>query len=87
MVGARAREIYDRQAKERQRVGQERGRAAQKGIPVTLPETKSADSRDLAGKAVGVSGSLIDFATKVIEQGEPEIAVRDGRRSGTGDLR
>ncbi|HZZ79835.1 MAG TPA: hypothetical protein VFE62_15055 [Gemmataceae bacterium] len=60
MVGARAREIYDRQAKERQREGQERGRQKQKGIPVNLPETKPADARDQAGKAVGVSGKSID---------------------------
>jgi hypothetical protein len=34
MVAGRAREIYDKQAKERQREGQERGRKSQKGFPV-----------------------------------------------------
>jgi transposase len=66
MVAARAREIYDRQAKERQREGQERGRKSQKGFPENLPETdpRKGDARDQAGKAVGVSGRTVDHATK-----------------------
>ena len=67
MVGARAREIYDRQAKERQKAsGGDKKSDKAKSVPVTLPEPmRHEDSRDAAGKAVGVSGKLIDHATKV----------------------
>jgi hypothetical protein len=60
MVGARARNIYDRQAKERQK------RKPSVSVPVNLPEQKG-DARDQAAKAVGVSGKSIDFATKILE--------------------
>ena len=89
-VGARARKMYDEAAKARQQAGQKRGgEIAGRGrhkeadsIPVHLPECKG-DARDLAGKAVGVSGSLIDRATKVLEKAEPELveAVDEGRMS------
>ena len=49
MVGARAREIYARQAKERQK------RKPAKSVLENLPEQKSS-ARDVVGKAVGVSG-------------------------------
>lgn len=62
MVGARAREIYDRQAKERQK------RKPSNSVPVNLPEQKG-DARDHAAKAVGVSGKSVDFATKVLKDG------------------
>jgi len=76
MVGARAREIYDKQAKERQKLS---GGQGIKG-PVNLPDLKG-DSRDLAGKAVGVSGKSIDHATRVLNKGVPELAkaVDEGR--------
>lgn len=78
MIGAKARECYEEQAKERQKLSSGRG---QKG-PVTVPDLKG-DTRDHVGKTVGVGGSLIDRATKVIEQGEPELAkaVEEGRLS------
>ena len=60
MVGARAREIYDRAAKERQKEAGEKFHAGSKKVPVTLPEPSGGDSRDLAGKAVSVSGTYID---------------------------
>ena len=80
MVGARAREIYDRQAKERMRSAGERGgkssgasrRGETKG-PVNLPDPSPGDARDQAGKAVGVSGKSIDHATKVLKQGTPKL--------------
>jgi hypothetical protein len=65
MVGARARAIYDRQAKERQKAGQEKGRQKQRGLVENLPPTESArategaKARDLAGKAVGVAGLIV----------------------------
>lgn len=77
MVAARAREIYDQQAKERQQVrkGNQPG-----ATPENLPDLKQ-DARDAAGKAVGVSGKTVDFATKVLTQGTPELvkAVDEGR--------
>jgi hypothetical protein len=80
MVGARAREIYDRQAKERQKVrkGNQPGAS-----PANLPDLKTGDARDQVGKTVGVSGKSIDYATKVIENGVPELvqAVDEGRMS------
>ena len=80
IVGARAREIYDRQAKERMSEG---GKRHVEG-KVTLPSL-AGQSRDLAGKAVGVSGSYIDRATKVVKNAQPEVvkAVEDGRMSVT----
>lgn len=76
IVGAKARAIYDRQAKERQMAGQQRGgETAGKGrpkqedsSPENLPDS-SGDARDHAGAAVGVSGKSIDHATKVLEKG------------------
>lgn len=66
MVAARARDIYDKQAKERQK------RKPAGSVPENLPEQKT-DARDAAGKAVGVSGKSVDFATTVIERGSEEL--------------
>lgn len=66
MVGGRARDLYDKQAKERKK------RKGADSVPVSVPEQKG-DARDKAGKAVGVGGSLIDRATKVLEKGTPEL--------------
>lgn len=65
MVGARARELYDEQAKERQKMSQ--GRGQKKGVE-NLPHLNSdtGKARDAVGKAVGVSGKSIDHATKVL---------------------
>ncbi len=81
MVGARAREFYDRQTKERQKeAGKTHGRGR---VPANLPEPIHADARDQAGKAVGVSGKTIDYATKVLREAERELvkAVDEGRVS------
>ena len=54
MVAGRARKFYDQQAKERQ---QDAGKIHGRGkVPVNLPEANHIDSRDAAGRAVGVSG-------------------------------
>jgi hypothetical protein len=45
MVAARARELYDRQAKERQK------RKPGDFVPKNLPEQNRGDARDKAGKA------------------------------------
>ena len=55
MYAARAKKIYERQAKERMLAG--------KADPTAnLPEGKG-DARDAAGKAFGVSGKSVDHAT------------------------
>ncbi|MFA6242038.1 MAG: hypothetical protein WC655_13980 [Candidatus Hydrogenedentales bacterium] len=81
MVAARAREYYDQRAKERQVVNLKRGDT--KPVPVNLPEREKGDSRDQAGKAVGVSGKTVDAATKVLAKGTPELvkAVDEGKVS------
>lgn len=82
MVGSRAREMYDKQAKERQRDGQRAGGKKRQGdnsMVENLPPTSKA--RDAAGKAVGVSGKSIDHATRVLNNAVPELikAVDEGR--------
>lgn len=84
VVAAKARKFYDAQAKERQK------RKPADSVPVVLPE-QTGDARDLAGKAVGVSGSLVDRGTKVVEsakvggKGAKAVlkAVEEGRMSVT----
>ena len=70
MCAARAREIYERQAKER--LDTKGGHSG----PVNLPEAKG-DARDKAGAAFGVSGKSVDHATRVIEKGIPELLPKD----------
>ncbi len=76
MVGARAREQYDKAAKERQQVR----KGNQAGTTVeNLPQLDSGSARDAVGSAVGVSGKSIDHATKVLRNGSPElVAAVDG---------
>jgi hypothetical protein len=70
MCASRAKDIYEREAKERQKLSEGRG---QKG-PANLPDLKTGDARDIAGKAFGVSGKSVDHATRVITKGIPELA-------------
>lgn len=79
MIGDKARALYDRQAKERQKLSEGRGK---KGV-VSVPHLNEGKSRDLVGKAVGVGGSLMDRARKVREKGTPELvaAVEEDRMS------
>ncbi len=71
MIGARARGMYDKLAKERQR----RGRGKK------IPEAERGCARDMAGAAVGVSGMTVDRASKILKKGIPELAkaVSDGK--------
>ncbi|VTT99063.1 unnamed protein product [Gemmataceae bacterium] len=70
MVAARAREIYDRDAKDRQKAaGGDRKSAAAKSVQANLPEPIREQARDQAGKALGVSGKTVDHATTVLEKG------------------
>jgi|SRR5262245_1310224 len=75
MVGARARGIYDAQAKERQERGGDIGRQKQKGLMVNLPQAAldAGAARDHAARAVGVSGTSIEFGTKVLKDGTPAL--------------
>lgn len=81
MVGARARGIYNREAKERQHIGKgddgSGGRGNKKNLTALVPEGFKGESREFAGKAVGVGGRSIDFATKVLNQGETMAACSD----------
>lgn len=74
--------MYDQQAKERQKLSH--GRGAKKG-QVDLPDLNRGQARDQVGKAFGVSGTLVDHATRVLSRGEPELvkAVDEGRMSVT----
>jgi hypothetical protein len=67
MVAARAREMFDNQAKERQK------RKPASSVPANLPE-QTGDARDKAAAAVGVGGRSVDYATKVLTNGVPELA-------------
>jgi hypothetical protein len=85
LVAARARELHERQAKERMSEG---GKKAGRGRPQqgmeNLPSTIEAGSaRDRAAKSVGVSGRTVDYAASVLKHGEPELvqAVEQGRVS------
>jgi len=71
MCAARASEIYERQAKERQKVrkGEQAGASVE-----NLPQLETGPARDAAGKAFGVSGKSVDHAKRVIEKGIPELA-------------
>ncbi len=66
MIGARAKEMYEKQAKDRQREATVKGNKTRHGkdMPVkeNLPELANGQSRDHAGKAVSVSGKMIDLA-------------------------
>jgi hypothetical protein len=53
MAAARARELYDRMAKERQKLSQGRGIKGVENFPHLNPEGKA---RDQVGKVFGVSG-------------------------------
>lgn len=66
LVAARVRELYAKPAKERQST-----KGGHSG-PVNLPEAKG-DTRDTAGRSIGVSGKSVDHATKVLKTGSPEL--------------
>ena len=79
MVAARAKGIYEEQAKERQRAAG--GDHVRKALVENLPQAEVGKARDKAGKALGVSGRSVDHASRVLEQGTSALvkAVDDGR--------
>lgn len=72
MVAARAREFYDKAAKERQKSHGNTAPGKGKTLPENLPEL-NADARDAAGKAVGVSGKSVDYASRILRAGTPAL--------------
>lgn len=73
MCAARARDVYEKQAKERQ--------GKRNDLVENLPPSENTKARDAAGKAFNVSGKSVDHATRVITKGIPELAkaVDEGR--------
>jgi ParB-like chromosome segregation protein Spo0J len=69
MVAAKARELFDKQAKERQKLSEGRGK---KKVSKDLLPLKG-QARDQAGKALGVSGVSVDKATKILKH-NPKLA-------------
>lgn len=81
-IAADIREVYDRQAKERQSAA---GRSAAPGRPAEkdapkVAEVSKGESRDQAAKAVGVNHTYVDMATEIKEEA-PELheAVKAGK--------
>lgn len=66
MCADRAREQYEKQAKERQI------RKPADSVQENLPEQKT-QARDAAGKAFGVSGKSVDMARKVRQHGDKKL--------------
>ena len=86
MIGARAKDVYAQQAKERMREGggdKRSSEAKAKSGPLKSTPPVRKDTRDAAGEAVGVSGYSIDRATEVLASGKPEVveAVDTGKVS------
>jgi hypothetical protein len=69
MVAARARALYDKAAKERQK------RRPLNSVSANLPE-QMGDARDQAARAVGVSGRLVDYGSKVLTATAAVVAAR-----------
>jgi len=66
MVAARARGMYDDAAKQRQKQHGDTATGKTKTLQVNLPEPNQ-QARDASGKALGVSGKSVDFASKVLD--------------------
>src|SRR5262249_35913649 len=90
MVGARAREWYDKQAKARMKAGggdkkSTRAKSGVENVPHPIPDAGLA--RDQIGKVVGVSGKSIDHATNRHSGGSHwrhDAASRFQRPAGVG---
>ncbi len=97
MIAARARELFEDQARKRQLAGLKRGDKAP--VPANLPERENnvkntenrpsacpdyhGEARNLAGRAVGVSGRTVDAATRVLHEAPKDVvaAVDAGKLS------
>ena len=74
MVGDRARAMYEKAAKERQRHHGKTAPGKTRTLVENSPQVNAGISRDQIGAAVGVSGNTIDKAHRVREDGIPEVA-------------
>jgi hypothetical protein len=81
MIAAKIRELHDQRAKDRQAAGRKKGQ--QKPVVEEVPPREKGKARDHAAAIVGVSGRLVDDATKLLNEAKPELvkAVDDGRVS------
>ena len=77
LAAGRYKEVTAKEAKERQKLSEGRGK---KG-PVTLPDLSGrGDSRDQAGAKFDISGKTVDFAERVLRHGSLQLikAVESG---------
>ena len=74
MVGTKAMELYEAEAKERQKASGGDKKTKNKSVVDNCPQpTDTSKARDKAGRAAGVSGKSIDRAKKVVQHGAPEL--------------
>ncbi len=68
------------EGKDRQRLNGMNRRKGGNKSPVNLPDSKTGDAREIAGKAMAVSGKSVDMAVAVKTKAIPEIiaAVKNG---------
>jgi Domain of unknown function (DUF4326)/ParB-like nuclease domain len=71
MVGGRAKALYEKQAKERQKASGGDRKSVRDNCPQPIEDKGRA--RDKAGEAVGVSGKQVDRAVKVLSSGSKEL--------------
>jgi hypothetical protein len=71
MVAAKARDLYDEEAKGRMSAGGGDKKSGVENLPPPIHD--QGKSRDKAGKAVGVSGKSVDFASRVLKRGAKEL--------------
>lgn len=76
MVAAKVRDLYDDQAKDRQK-------RKPKSVVENLPQQTPAKARDEAGASLSVSGKTVDHATTVLREGSKDLiaAVESGEVS------
>ncbi len=93
MSAARAREFYERLAKERQKDHGKTAPGKAKTLKANLPEVSPGQARDQAGKVFGVSGKSVDHATREahpvsdLSTGPKTRAARNGAFKGLAVLR
>lgn len=71
MAGARGKELYEKQAKERMQAGGGDKKSGKDNCP--HPICNKGQARDKAGEAVGVSGRQVDRASKVLTLGSKAL--------------
>ncbi|QJX01211.1 hypothetical protein FTUN_8850 [Frigoriglobus tundricola] len=75
MVAGAAREIHERQAKERMSKGggDKKSERAKSGTQNSAYPISKGETRPIMGQIVGVSGFSVDCATKVLHRAVPEL--------------